>query len=482
MNHIYELAVTAIYLANFLLVIDLIFRGKRNTETTITWIVILILAPALGFFLYAVFGRSIAKNNMFSIKEKEDQIIKKQILENHVELDASIDPYIEEHKDMIYTLANSNNAHYTDSNSVDIYPSSEEFFPSLLEELKNAKEYINIQFYIFKDDNIGRKVIDILERKAAEGVEVRLLYDAVGGRFLSKKTIKELKASGVKVAEFFPAFLKVINFNLNYRNHRKIVVIDGKVGFVGGFNIGDEYLGRYKKFGKWRDTHVKLAGGCVVDLNMRFLLDWRYSSKEDEDMDLSKYFKGTGKKAGDVGIQIVSSGPDITDLDEVKYGYMKIIQKARNYVYIQTPYLILDKTLMETFKVASLSGVDVRIMIPSKPDHPFVYWASYAYAGELLNYGVRIYTYDENAFLHAKTVVSDDSVLSIGSANMDIRSLELNFEVNAFIYSEKKAIEQRLIFENDIKNSKEVTKEIYDNRGTYIRFKESISRLLSPVL
>lgn len=478
---LFEIILTTIYLINFILVIDLIFRGKRNIDNTLTWIVILVLVPPVGFILYAMFGRSIAKNNMFRVKEKEDKVIKNKILESYVEIESNLDPYLDENKDIIYTLANSNNAHFTADNDVDIYPESNMFFNSLLEELRKAEEYINIQFYIFKDDRIGKEIIEILKEKAQAGVEVRLLYDAVGGRNLSKKAVKEMKEAGVQVANFFPSFLNIINFNINFRNHRKIVVIDGKVGFVGGFNVGDEYLGRDPKFGEWRDTHIKLTGSCVIDLSMRFLLDWRYTTKEN--LDLAKYFtKKREKSTGNVGIQIVSSGPDITELDEIKYGYMKMIQKARDYVYIQSPYLILDKTLMETLKVACLSGVDVRIMIPSKPDHPFVYWASYSYAGELLDYGAKIYTYGEDAFLHAKTIVYDDSVASIGTANMDIRSFELNFEVNAFIYSEEKAREQRMIFERDIENSREITKEIYESRSTYIKIKESISRLLSPVL
>lgn len=478
---LFEIVLTAIYLINFILVIDLIFRGKRNIDNTLTWIVILVLVPPVGFILYAMFGRSIAKNNMFRVKEKEDKVIKDKILESYVEIESNLDPYLDENKDIIYTLANSNNAHFTADNDVDIYPESNMFFNSLLEELRKAEEYINIQFYIFKDDRIGKEIIEILKEKAQAGVEVRLLYDAVGGRNLSKKAVKEMKEAGVQVANFFPSFLNIINFNINFRNHRKIVVIDGKVGFVGGFNVGDEYLGRDPKFGEWRDTHIRLTGSCVIDLSMRFLLDWRYTTKEN--LDLAKYFTKKRKKStGNVGIQIVSSGPDITELDEIKYGYMKMIQKARNYVYIQSPYLILDKTLMETLKVACLSGVDVRIMIPSKPDHPFVYWASYSYAGELLDYGAKIYTYGGDAFLHAKTIVYDDSVASIGTANMDIRSFELNFEVNAFIYSEEKAREQRMIFERDIENSREITKEIYESRSTYIKIKESISRLLSPVL
>jgi cardiolipin synthase len=466
----------------------------------------------------------------------DDKVLKRNILKTQFMLqnETGLDNSALDHMDMISTLANSNNAHYTRNNTVDIYPKSEEFFTNLKDELKKAQKYINFQFYIFKDDMIGREIIDILIAKAKEGVEVRFLYDAVGGRRFHKESIEKLKASGVKMASFFPSFLKYFNINLNYRNHRKIVVIDNRVGFVGGYNIGDEYLGRDTKFGEWRDTHVKLTGDAVMDLNMRFFLDWRYSSNENldfstlfdyeypdlEDVDglldleldgykpdhyneISKKFEYdscknsnsgtcancssescTSYKEG-VGVQIVSSGPDIIDLDEVKYGYIKIIQKARHYVYIQTPYLILDSSLVDTLKIACLSGVDVRIMLPQKPDHPFVYWATISYAGELLKYGARVYTYNGesgNAFLHAKTMVADDSIASIGTANMDIRSFELNFEVNAFIYSDKKAVELREIFQRDLEFCDEITSEVYNARSSHVKFKESISRLMSSVL
>lgn len=486
---IYEVLGTSIYLINFLVILNLIFREKRSIDTTVAWIIILSTFPGVGFFMYVAFGRSIAKDNMFKLKEKEDKVIKDNILYTHSKLSYdSNDENIIENRDMIYALANSNNATYTTNNGVSIYPKPLDFFNSLLDELKKAKHYINIQFYIFKDDEIGNEILDVLIDRAQNGIEVRLLFDAVGSRLLSDKTILKLKRAGVKTGSFFPSFLKIINFNLNYRNHRKIVVIDGKVGFVGGNNVGDEYLGKNPKFGEWRDTHLKLTGDCVKDLNIRFILDWRYTTKED--LDLDKYFKFkyssnnhiiiNNKK--NIGIQIVSSGPDIVELDEIKYGYIKMIQRAKKYIYIQTPYLILDRTLLDTLKISALSGVDVKIMIPSKPDHPFVYWASYSYAGELLKFGAKLYTYGDDAFLHAKTIVVDDSICSIGTANMDIRSFELNFEVNAFIYSNEVSTEQRLIFENDILNSTEITLNMYNSRSRYTKIKESISRLLSPIL
>lgn len=484
----YEISVTMIHIINFLSIINLIFREKRSTEATVAWVLVLLTAPAIGCILYISFGRGISKNNMFKIKETEDKILKENIIDTQIKLDRNdnLEPNLIEYKDMIYALANSNNSHFTTNNDVELFPEPNDFFESLLDELKKAKHHINIQFYIFKDDEIGNKIIDILIDKVQNGVEVRLLYDAVGSRLLSDKSIHKLKKAGVKVGAFFPSFMKIINFNLNYRNHRKIVVIDSKVGFIGGNNIGDEYLGKDPKFGYWRDTHLKITGDSVKDLNIRFILDWRYTTKED--LDLDKYFENKTVRLSNsdacknIGMQIVSSGPDSTELDEIKYGYIKMIQKAKKYIYIQTPYFILDKTLTDALKIACFSGVDVRIMIPSKPDHPFVYWASSSYAGELLKYGAKLFNYDHNAFLHAKTIVVDDCVCSIGTANFDIRSFELNFEINAFMYSSQVAKKQRAIFENDILKSKEITLDTYNSRSRYMRLKESISRLLSPIL
>lgn len=479
---IYSWIVSLIYLANALVMLNLIFRDRRNIQSTIGWLLILSLFPIGGFFMYIAFGRGMKKTNMFKLKKGEDLILKEifnKSLEGINHLTKEDDRLLYKSKDMITTFLRLDNAMLTKGNEIDIYNKSDEFFDTLKNEIRKAKEFINIQYYIFKDDRIGKEIIDILNEKLSEGVEVRLLYDAVGNKTFKEKSLDEFKRNGGKVAIFFPSLFKFINFKVNYRNHRKIVVIDGKVGFVGGFNVGDEYLGRNKKFGNWRDTHLRLKGPAVAALNFRFLMDWRYASNEY--LNFTKYLKAETETNGDEYVQIVSSGPDL-DTQEIKYGYLKMIQRAKKYVYIQSPYFILDESLLEALKLSCLGGVDVRIMIPSKPDHPFVYWATYSYVGELLKFGAKIYLYDEKSFLHAKTVVIDDCICSIGTANMDIRSFELNFEVNAFIYSDKVSIRQREIFEEDILNSRELTQEIYDNRGRVIEIKESISRLLSPVL
>lgn len=479
---ILSLLVVIIYILNFLVIINLIFRERRQIQSTIAWLLILSIVPMAGFFLYLIFGRKISKDNLFKTKKEYDIGFNEafeQSFRNSNSKSEQEARIIYENKDMISTLLRMDNAHLTSGNKVDLYKASEDFFDTLLYKLERATNFINIQFYIFKDDEIGTKILKILTDKAKSGVEVRLLYDALGSRTLKNKSLREFRKSGGKVAVFFPSLFKLINLNLNYRNHRKIVVIDGEVGFIGGFNVGDEYLGKNTKFGKWRDTHIQLQGLSVDTLNLRFLMDWSYASRET--LHFSKYMRKVREIKGDEHIQIVSSGPD-SDTTAIKYGYIKMIQKAKKYVYIQTPYLILDESLLDALHLAKLSGIDVRVMIPSKPDHPFIYWATYSYAGELLKLGAKIYIYDKNAFLHAKTVVIDDSVCSIGTANMDIRSFALNFEVNAFIYSNEVSAMQRKIFEEDIIKSEELTLEKYNNRSKIIKAKESISRLLSPVL
>ncbi|MFU0824353.1 MAG: Cardiolipin synthase [Clostridium sp.] len=349
---------------------------------------------------------------------------------------------------------------------------------ALLNSIEKAQHHIHIIYYVIKNDKIGNKVINALAKKASEGVEVRLLYDAMGCRSLPRHFFNKLKNSGGKVACFFPSLLPLINIRVNYRNHRKIVVVDGREAFVGGFNIGDEYLGKNKRFGYWRDTHIKIIGSAVGSLQQRFLLDWRYASQEKITFD-KDYFPQVNSD-GKIGIQIVSSGPD-SEWEQIKNGYLKMIQSAKKNIYIQTPYFIPDESILEALKIASLSGVDVRIMVPSKPDHPFVYWASLSYIGELLKTGVRSYTYDKG-FIHSKVMTVDGNVSSVGTANMDVRSFKLNFEVNAFIYDNNVSKSLEDIFEEDIHDCTEITKNLYAKRSLYIKFKESISRLLSPVL
>ena len=319
---------------------------------------------------------------------------------------------------------------------------------------------------------------NLLKEKVDEGIEVRLLVDGMGSKSLKQKEIRYIKSLGIKFSIFFPGAFPRINTRINYRNHRKIVVIDGEIGYVGGFNVGNEYVNRGHQFKFWRDTHLKVKGQAVNELNKRFILDWDYASDENLD-NIIKYFPKP-KEYGDVGMQIVSSGPDHMD-EYIKIAYMKIINNARKYVYIQTPYLVPDEPMLEALRISALSGVDVRIIVPGAPDHFFMEWVLSANIANLIDYGIKIYRYN-NGFIHAKTIVSDDIVSSIGTANMDNRSFRLNFEVNAFIYDGAVAKQQAKIFLNDQKFSTFVTKESYEKRSRTLRIKESLIRLVAPIL
>jgi len=285
---------------------------------------------------------------------------------------------------------------------------------------------------------------------------------------------------GIHVGEFFPAILGSLQLRVNYRNHRKIVVIDGKTAFVGGFNIGREYIGLSPKFGYWRDTHLRIRGSAVLALHIRFILDWNYATKQNLFARDSYFTYRPEEKPGSEAIQIISSGPD-SKWQNIRNVYLKMISKARKSIYIQTPYFIPDNAVLDALRIAAMSGVDVRVMIPCKPDHPFVYWATYSYIGDLLAAGVKCYTYD-NGFLHAKGMVVDGLVSCYGTANMDIRSFKLNFEVNAVIYSIRIARQLEEIFREDLKVCTQVTEYLYGKRSCLVRIREQFSRLFSPVL
>ena len=357
------------------------------------------------------------------------------------------------------------NFSYTQNNEVTIYTDGNKKFEDLFKAIEEAKNHIHMEYFIIRNDDLGNKLLTLLSKKAEEGVAVRLLYDSIGGRHISKEQIEKLKSSGVKVAILFSGRIPFFNFKINYRNHRKIVVIDGIIGFVGGFNVGDEYVGLNKEIGNWRDTIFKIMGDAVIDLQTRFFLDWGHASKEDL-MFLPKYFPDN-RMQGNVGIQIITSGPDKLD-EAIKSNYVKMINSAKKSILIQTPYFVPDASVFEAIKIAATSGVDVRIMIPCKPDHPFVYWATYWYCGGLLKYGVKVYTY-EYGFMHAKTLVVDGIVSSVGTANFDVRSFKLNFECNAVIYDTNTSQTLHTIFMEDLNNSVELTRELYLERGIVIR-------------
>ena len=468
---------------NVLLSIVVVFFQRRNPKSVWAWLLILYFIPVLGFVFYLVIGADMHKRKMFRTKEMEDRLAnairRQEMMIRSQELKEKY-PGVTDYSDLVIYHLHTTSAILSDDNDIQFFVNGEDKFASLKEDMRNARKSIHIQYYIIKNDELFQSIAEILKEKAKEGVEVRILYDSMGCWKMRKKVWKRLEMEGIQCTEFFPALVGKLHLRINYRNHRKIVVIDGRIGYVGGFNIGKEYIDKDPRFGHWRDTHMRITGSCVTALEARFILDWNYADRKRllsyEDYMDNLTLEHTGKSP----VQIITSGPDSHD-EYIRNTYVRMIHKARRSIYIQTPYFIPDEALMTALQIAIHSGVEVNIMIPCKPDHPFVYWATYSYVGELVLEGANCYTY-ENGFLHAKGIIVDDMVFCYGTANMDIRSFELDFEVNAIVYDEDKAKQMVEFFRQDVEQSRLLTRNKYQSRGLFIRFKEQISRLLSPLL
>ena len=424
-----------IWCINIILILKLVFCGKKETQSTWAWILLLLNFPFIGFILYLLTGQGIRKEN-----QKE---------------------------------ASENTECVTEDNQVRIITNGEEKFQSMLEDLRSAKKEILMQYYIFKNDFLFEEIVRVLCEKAADGVSIKLLYDTLGSRKIKKSLWERLRKKGIEVKGYRISMLR--NFlsalsGFNYRNHRKIVVVDQYIGYIGGYNVGKEYLGMDSKFGPWRDTHFRIVGSGVHSLRNVFLRDW------GKPENISVYAGGTKGSM----VQMVTSGP-ASETPHIRNVYLRCIGNASKIIRIQTPYFIPDTAVLNALKLALLSGKKVELMIPCKPDHMFVYWATRYYAAQLLTLGAKIYIY-QKGFLHAKGILMDEDVYCFGTANMDIRSFYLNYEVNAIVYGETEVKKMSRIFEQDLQDCQELTWQEYASRNLVIRVKEQISRLLSPLL
>ncbi|WP_223593131.1 cardiolipin synthase [Neobacillus bataviensis] len=456
-----------------------IFLENRHPTQTITWLVVLGSFPLVGFIFYLLFGRNYRKEKMF----RKKYFLDKQAF---LTVEGENDPRSEEklnllgeHQGKLFTLAQKlGNSPISFDTSTKILTNGEETFLHIIEQLKRAKHHIHLEYYIVRHDRIGQEIKNILIEKAQQGVKVRFLYDAVGSWQLSKVYINDLKNAGIETVTFGPVKLPFLNNKFNFRNHRKIIVIDGTIGFVGGLNIGDEYLGRDKDIGFWRDTHLMLKGEAVRTLQLIFLQDWYYMTNHSfltaEYLSPQIDFKSHG------GVQLIAGGPD-NEWSVIKNIFFSMIASAKKSVWIASPYFIPDEDIFSAIKVAALSGIDVRLLVPNRPDKRIVFHASRSYFPELLEAGVKVYEY-ERGFMHSKIVIVDDELASIGTSNMDMRSFHLNFEVNAFLFRTEST--QKLVAEylNDIKHSKQLELQTFQQRHFGFRLLESTARLLSPLL
>ena len=446
----------------------------RQPAKTIAWVLVLSFLPLVGIVLYFFFGRRTRKDR--HIWEKSlNQLTKRSMIEFAEQKQLELP---EEHKELIQLFVNQNFALPFKNNETDVYVSGYEFFPALLAEISKATHHIHIVSYIIDDDPLGRLLRDALIDKARKGIEVRLLFDDVGSWKTPNRFFEQMREEGIEVHPFMPVRFPAFTGKVNYRNHRKIIVIDGKVGFIGGMNLAQRYVKGHKGI-MWRDTHVKISGAAVYGLQRAFLVDWFHADRTL--ITDRKYYPDTTITPNNNLIQIVTSSP--TNVwEELEQGYIKILLSAKRYVYMETPYFLPTEPIFFAMRTAALSGVDVRLMVSLKTDSKLVQMASRSYLTQTIQAGVNVLCYEEG-FNHTKLLVADDNVATIGSANIDFRSFENNFEANAFFYDKSMAQRIKDIFLTDETKCVPLEKIKEINHKSFIyRLWESVVRLLSPLL
>ena len=469
--------------------LNMIFVSKKKPERVIAWAIALMI-PFLGAALYILIGAGLNSFTKRMIKKYElsskqyEANIKKQIsvLQNSDEISS----YPTEYKDIILLNLNNANSIYSRNNNLKFFLDGKSVFNSLINDIENAQSTIHLEFYIFANDKTGKKLIKLLTKKAQEGVEVRVLYDAIGSLHTHKQAFRKLIKAGGKVSVFFPPFLNIrfLNLNANYRNHRKICVIDGNIAYTGGFNIRNDHMGEVKRLAPWRDTSVKIHGKAAHSFQNIFLSDWRFATKDitnPGEYNNKKYFPDVKSQniQQNANVQVITSGP-YSISEQIKHCMIKMMMNAKKSIKIQTPYFIPDDSFIEALQLAVLSGVEVELMFPKKIDHWHVHYASFGHLNSLLKSGIKIYLYE--GFIHSKVLFVDDNVLTMGSCNIDIRSFTLNFEDNIVIYNEDLVKEYANYFEEDKNNCVIYTDEMRKKENVFKKILINFCRLFSAIL
>ena len=467
------------YYALVIFAVIKILLENKNPLKTHSYLLILVLVPVLGLVIYILFGQDYRRHKFYSRKKAIDNSIVDEIVNDQLHLayqhELIKDKLILEKINIIKLLLGSNRSFLTSYNKVHLLINGEEKFALLLEDLDKAVHHIHLEYYIFEEDEIGKAVAEILIKKALDGVIVRFIYDAIGSK-LSRQLLKKFKNAGVNVIAIMPVYFPKFS-KANYRDHRKIVVIDGGIGYVGGINIADRYI---NKLGKrnWRDSHLKIEGNAVQSLQIEFLLNWFYASSERINFN-DKLFP-QNIVVGNQCVQIAGSGPD-SDWASIMHAFFMAINSAKKRVWITTPYFIPNESVLTAIKTAALSGIDVQIIFPYNPDSKIVHLASMSYMKEVLECGVKVHLYT-NGFIHAKTILVDEVFSSVGTTNMDYRSFDQNYEINAMIYDVGFANELEEQFLNDVKQCIPLQLNRWQLRPIRKRLLESAARLLAPIL
>jgi cardiolipin synthase len=480
---IYEI----IYVAALILVCIRIIYDTRSTTKTLAYLLLAIFLPLIGIFVYFSIGINYRKRKIYSKKLVADDELGKKLRENIFQ--TSRDTFeagkkiLESNRELAYMLAKNSMSALTSNNVVKLLINGENKFPEVLKALAKAKQHIHIEYYIYEDDDIGKAIAQLLIQKAKEGVEVRFIYDDFGSRSIRKKLVPRLREAGVKAFPFYKISLLFLANRLNYRNHRKIIVVDGCVAFTGGINISDRYINNVNDTKKlfWRDTHLYVEGPGVHHLQYLFMCDWNFCAGESLQPDQSFFPPASTLPVKDNKIvQIAAGGPD-SETPTVLFSLLQAIHLATKELLITTPYFIPGESILDALIVSALGGVSVKLLVPGISDSRLVNAAARSYYEDLLKAGVEVYRF-RKGFVHAKTLVIDEKVAIVGTANMDHRSFDLNFEVNAIVYDEAIANELSDAFCDDIKNAERLSLEEWMNRSKWKQLFEKLARLVSPLL
>lgn len=472
-NDIFSTAVSLVFFLTVVVTVMVVILDNRNPLKTLVWVLMLIFLPVVGLVLYFFFGQDTRKEKLIS-KKGFERLSKYPMMEFQEQ--ESFQGTDKESHSVIRLFQRINGALPFEGNAMSICPDGYSMIQALLKAIYAAKHHIHLQFYIFEDDAVGRLVRDALIDKAREGVEIRVLYDDVGCWKVPLAFYDEMRGAGIETRSFLKVRFPRFTSKVNYRNHRKLMIVDGTVGFVGGMNLAERYL-KGVSWGVWKDVMVRIEGKAVYGLQTSFLIDW-YAT--DHSLITSSRYFPKMEDRGDALVQIVTSDP-VGKWEDIMQGLLVAIASARKYVYIQTPYLLPTESILVALKTVALAGVDVRIMLPERSDSRLVHWGTKSYLAELMEAGVKIYWY-QKGFLHSKLVVCDDCLATVGSTNMDFRSFEHNFEINAFVYDRASVLRLKEVFLSDQKDADIIQPKVWNLRPWSQKVKESVIRLFAPLL
>ncbi len=459
------------YAVTIVSIVGVIISENRNPVKSLAWVTVLLLLPVVGIILYLFFGRSI-KTRMISRRNR------RRLKRHHQTLSvkSSIQALSPESVGSIRLSRSLTSTAFYPGNHVDIFTDGKTKFDRLEADLRAARRYINIQYYIFADDATGRRISDILKERSREGVTVRVIYDHVGSLSTSRRFFREMEEAGIEVHPFFKVTFPPFGTRINWRNHRKICIIDGTVGYIGGMNVADRYIDGGKKFDMWRDNHARIEGPAVASLQYSFAIDWSFMGQE---LITDPLPRPVSFDDG-VGVQLLSSGPT-AQWPNIAFQFIRVIAAAKHRVYLYTPYFLPTEALLKALQTAALAGVDVRVLMPRRSDSMMLNEASRSYVSECLRSGIKFYLYTAG-MMHAKTLIVDDEYVSVGSTNFDFRSFEHNFEANIQIYSREVNAHMAEIFRDDLTSCVRILPSQWNRRPLHKKAIQSILRLLSPIL